>query len=216
MVTSRTDNTARSGRATNSIKAGVIIWHQNAASPSKSGLIDSLTAAVGTHWCTHQVRKLPAAPCCQAVSCKFVAQSEAPPVQPHHVHADYPSEHDAASARLSALLAAWPPGPTRSQLLICDCCAELREMSRKADAEKRGKEQATAAMDSIEKAAKEQFEKDQQAAKAQAGSWVWNESSGYYYNALHRYDAATAAAAAIITSAAVVNQVAAGSDLTGR
>eukprot|EP00775_Hariotina_reticulata_P005007 gene5007-5248_t len=64
---------------------------------------------------------------------------------------------------------------------------KLRDMSRKADAEKRGKEQAAAAMDNIEQLAREQYEKDQQAAKAQAGNWVWNESSGYYYNALHRW-----------------------------
>eukprot|EP00878_Enallax_costatus_P038951 GHUV01044455.1.p1 GENE.GHUV01044455.1~~GHUV01044455.1.p1 ORF type:complete len:253 (+),score=70.32 GHUV01044455.1:439-1197(+) len=65
--------------------------------------------------------------------------------------------------------------------------AELREMSRKADAEKRQTEQAAATMDSIEAAARKQYEADQAAAQAQAGKWVWNADSGYYYNATHRW-----------------------------
>lgn len=60
-------------------------------------------------------------------------------------------------------------------------------MSRKADAEKNQKQQAAATMDSIEAAARKQYEADQAAAQAQAGTWVWNADSGYYYNAVHRW-----------------------------
>jgi hypothetical protein len=65
--------------------------------------------------------------------------------------------------------------------------AELRDMSKKADAEKAQQEHAVAAMDSIEAAARKQYEADQAAAQAQAGKWVWHEGSGYYYNATHRW-----------------------------
>lgn len=71
---------------------------------------------------------------------------------------------------------------------LCGCTAhvELRDMSKKADAEKQEKERTAATLDSIEAAARKQFEADQAAAEAQAGKWVWNESSGYYYNAMYR------------------------------
>lgn len=59
-------------------------------------------------------------------------------------------------------------------------------MSKKADAEKKEKEQAAAAIGDIEKAARERFEADQQAAQEAAGTWVWREDSQYYYNAKHR------------------------------
>jgi spore germination cell wall hydrolase CwlJ-like protein len=59
-------------------------------------------------------------------------------------------------------------------------------MSRKADAEKKEKEQAAAAIGSIEKAAQERFEADQRAAQEAAGKWVWMEDSQYYYNAKYR------------------------------
>lgn len=64
--------------------------------------------------------------------------------------------------------------------------AELRDMSRKADAEKKEKEQAAAAIDDIEKAARERFDADQRAAQEAAGRWDWVEDSQYYYNAKHR------------------------------
>eukprot|EP00879_Flechtneria_rotunda_P006873 GHRR01007218.1.p6 GENE.GHRR01007218.1~~GHRR01007218.1.p6 ORF type:complete len:106 (+),score=36.63 GHRR01007218.1:149-466(+) len=63
---------------------------------------------------------------------------------------------------------------------------KLRDMSRRADAEKSEKARAAATMDSIEQAARKQYEADQQAAQEQAGKWVWNEGSGYYYNAKHK------------------------------
>jgi hypothetical protein len=59
-------------------------------------------------------------------------------------------------------------------------------MSRKADAEKKEKEQAAAAIDDIEKAARKGFEADQKAAREAAGKWTWVEDSQYYYNAKHR------------------------------
>mgnify|MGYP001809925586 CR=1 FL=1 len=59
-------------------------------------------------------------------------------------------------------------------------------MSRKADAEKKEKEQAAAAIDDIEKAARKGFEADQKAAQEAAGKWTWVEDSQYYYNAKHR------------------------------
>ncbi len=59
-------------------------------------------------------------------------------------------------------------------------------MSKKADAEKKEKEQAAAAIDNIEKAARERFEADQKAAQETAGKWTWMEDSQYYYNAKHR------------------------------
>eukprot|EP00879_Flechtneria_rotunda_P014400 GHRR01015047.1.p1 GENE.GHRR01015047.1~~GHRR01015047.1.p1 ORF type:complete len:235 (+),score=81.12 GHRR01015047.1:149-853(+) len=64
---------------------------------------------------------------------------------------------------------------------------KLRDMSRRADAEKSEKARAAATMDSIEQAARKQYEADQQAAQEQAGKWVWNEGSGYYYNAKHNW-----------------------------
>lgn len=64
--------------------------------------------------------------------------------------------------------------------------AELREMSKKADTEKATQAAAVAAMDRIEAAAKQQYEADQKEAAAAAGSWVWDDASGYYYNAMHR------------------------------
>jgi hypothetical protein len=64
---------------------------------------------------------------------------------------------------------------------------ELRDMSRKADTEKKEAEQVAAAFDGIEKAALKRFEADQQAAQEAAGKWVWMEDSQYYYNAKHRY-----------------------------
>lgn len=66
-------------------------------------------------------------------------------------------------------------------------------MSRKADAEKKEKEQAAAAIDDIEKAARERFEADQQAAQEAAGKWDWVEDSQYYYNAKHRWVRCSAA-----------------------
>jgi hypothetical protein len=60
-------------------------------------------------------------------------------------------------------------------------------MSRKADAEKQEEEQAAAAIDGIERKAKERYEADQRAAAEQAGKWEWVEASGYYYNAKHRW-----------------------------
>ncbi|KAF6262025.1 hypothetical protein COO60DRAFT_1699474 [Scenedesmus sp. NREL 46B-D3] len=64
---------------------------------------------------------------------------------------------------------------------------KLRDMSKKADAEKQQQEHAVAAMDTIEAAARKQYEADQAAATAQAGKWAWHEGSGYYYNAAHRW-----------------------------
>jgi hypothetical protein len=71
-------------------------------------------------------------------------------------------------------------------LLLLLLLPELRDMSKKADAEKQQQEHAVASMDKIEAAARKQYEADQAAAQAQAGKWVWHEGSGYYYNATHR------------------------------
>lgn len=66
------------------------------------------------------------------------------------------------------------------------CTTELRDMAKKADAQKAEEKSAAATMNSIEEAARKQFEKDQEAAAAIAGKWVWDEASVYYYNELHR------------------------------
>lgn len=81
-------------------------------------------------------------------------------------------------------------------LPVCHCvyvppmCAlrhtELRDMSRKADSEKKEKEAAAAAISSIEQKAQERFEADQAAAQEAAGKWDWMPDSQYYYNAKHR------------------------------
>eukprot|EP00877_Chromochloris_zofingiensis_P009045 jgi/Chrzof1/4394/Cz14g11150.t1 len=70
---------------------------------------------------------------------------------------------------------------------------KLRDMAKKADAQKAEEKSAAATMNSIEEAARKQFEKDQEAAAAIAGKWVWDEASVYYYNELHRwyYDSRT-------------------------
>jgi hypothetical protein len=59
-------------------------------------------------------------------------------------------------------------------------------MAKKADAEKKQEKDALASMEAIEAKAREKFAADEAAAKAAAGSWVWDAGSGYYYNEVHR------------------------------
>jgi hypothetical protein len=60
-------------------------------------------------------------------------------------------------------------------------------MAKKADAERKMEKQAAATMDAIEEAAQKQYQADQEAQAAISGRWTWDEGSGYYYNAVHRW-----------------------------
>lgn len=63
-------------------------------------------------------------------------------------------------------------------------------MARKADADKRQEDFTTAALSNIERQAAKAYAADKKAAAAAAGSWSWEQDTGYYYNPSHRYDIA--------------------------
>lgn len=64
---------------------------------------------------------------------------------------------------------------------------KLRDMGRKADDEKRLASEAARAIEKIERAAKEQYEEDLRTADIQVGKWVFDSTTRYYYNDLHRW-----------------------------
>lgn len=75
---------------------------------------------------------------------------------------------------------------------------KLREMAKKAEADKREEKQVAEAMGNIEAAAEAAYALDKEAAEAAqraavsaaaeaAGAWDWDEGSSYYYNERHRW-----------------------------
>lgn len=68
---------------------------------------------------------------------------------------------------------------------------KLRDMRKAQDSERAEKRLAEATFSSIEAQARQQYEKDKQAAaqerKKILGEWVYDEESQYYYNAVQRY-----------------------------
>ncbi|KAI8467732.1 MAG: hypothetical protein J3K34DRAFT_480668 [Monoraphidium minutum] len=75
---------------------------------------------------------------------------------------------------------------------------KLRDMAKKADAEKVAERQLTEAMGSIEKSAAAAYARDVEAAKEAehrallaaadaAGGWEWDAAAAYYYNEKHRW-----------------------------
>jgi U1 zinc finger len=76
-------------------------------------------------------------------------------------------------------------------VLIAYLATELRQMRKDADEGKRQAALVKASIGSIESAAQKQYEADLKAAEQHkqevVGEWVLEESSGYLYNALHRY-----------------------------
>mmetsp|Transcript_21125 Transcript_21125/g.46262 ORF Transcript_21125/g.46262 Transcript_21125/m.46262 type:complete len:277 (-) Transcript_21125:385-1215(-) len=64
---------------------------------------------------------------------------------------------------------------------------KLRDMSKKADAEKKMKADADKAINKIEEAAAKQYEEDLKALQEAVGHWTWDEGAGYYYNEAQRW-----------------------------
>ncbi len=60
-------------------------------------------------------------------------------------------------------------------------------MGKKAEREKQVEADTKVAMVKIEEAARKQFEKDQQAAEAAVGKWLYKPETGYYYNDVQRW-----------------------------
>lgn len=64
---------------------------------------------------------------------------------------------------------------------------KLRDMGKKADEQKRIEKEAAKSIGNIEAAARKQYEEDLKAMESSCGKWVYQASTGYYYNEVYRW-----------------------------